>query len=664
MPFNFQGVDYTIRAYPGDRYLGITSTGAVYGLGDFTGGQLASFGSKADYAALALADAQAQAQPVSVMVVSDIGPGEQFRFVMNELPAIVTSKGSAVAFAGTQTGGSSYTVSQTDGPRSCVASSNRSGTIGFKPVVVAMDCGRPPGQSALAGQLHAPVGTQLTLQLNGGADLALTMPAFAGSADPYNLLPFSFASTLSDGTAYEVTVKSAPAGQVCSVYKGATGTMPVALGGLRVGCEWRDDRVSRSTDNKSFGTFFRSQDYAIGGASGPVGRTADGYGEGRFITFVSDIAGIGGSKGAHRQAFWRDRLTGETLMISATTAGVEGNGDSFAPALSADGLTVAFESYASNLAAADNNGTRDIFVWRANARELGPQRISVGPGGIESNSESFEPTISGDGRRVAYTSSASTLTPGVENTSVVNVILRDLDSGANTLVTANAAGKGVGGSRPALSEDGNRLAFYSFSSQLVAGDANGLWDIFVYSVDSASMRRVSFTTAGGERNQGNESASRVVAPAISGNGRYVAFSTTATNMAAGDTNSLQDVYVADLQTNTVQHASAGVGGAAGSGDSPFGQGERVSLSYDGRWIAFTTGATNLGVQSGQIVLRNLDSGETRAIGTAGSSTANVRLSRSAAAIAFGTNAFLDARYSGSGMFVEPTGIGRSWWWFD
>jgi Tol biopolymer transport system component len=516
----------------------------------------------------------------------------------------------------------------------------------------------------LAGQLQAPVGTQVTLQLDGGADMTLTMPAFAGAADPYNLLPFSFANALNDGAAYAVTVKTAPAGQVCSVYKGATGTMPVALGGLRVGCEWRDDRVSRSTDNSSFGTFFRSQDVAIGGASGPVGRTVDGYGEGRFVAFVSDIAGIGGSKGAHRQAFWRDRLTGETLMISSSTAGVEGNGDSFAPALSADGLTVAFESYASNLAPADHNGTRDIFVWRANARELGAQRISTGPGGVEANSESFEPTISGDGRRVAYTTSASTLTPGVENTSIVNVVLRDLDSGANTLVTANAAGKGVGGSRPALSEDGKRLAFYSFSAQLVAGDANGLWDIFVYSVESATLRRVSFTTTGGERNQGNESASRVVAPAISGNGRYVAFSTTATNMSPGDTNSLQDIYVADLQTNTVQHASAGVGGAAGNGDSPSGQGERVSLSYDGRWIAFTTGATNLGVQSGQIVLRNLDSGETRAIGNAGSSTSSVRLSRTASAIAFGTNAFLDPRYSGSGMFVDLTGIERAWWWFD
>lgn len=660
-PLSFQGQDYTVRAYPGNRFLGVTAGGRVYGLGDYTNNALADFGPIGNWAALVLAEAQPQT--VSVMLVSDVGAGEQFRFVLGSTPAVVTRTGEAVAF-GTLPGGSVYSVVQTDGPRTCTASANRSGTIGFRPVVVTMDCGRPPGRSLLAGQLHAPVGAVVTLQVNGGSDLTLTMPPFAGSSDPYNLLPFAFADALPDGAAYQVTVKTAPPGQLCSVYKGASSTMPVALGGLRVGCEWRDDRVSRSTDNQFRGSYFNSRDLVIGGAAAPVGNTRDGYGEGRFVAFVSLAAGLGGSTGARRQVFWRDRLTGETLLISANAAGQHGNGDSFAPAISADGLTVAFESHATNLADNDTNGVRDIFVWSAMNRERGAVRVNLGPGGVQANSESFEPTISGDGRRVAFTTSASNLTPGVANNDTVNVVLRDLPGATNVLVSARPDGVGAGGSRPSISEDGKRIAFYSFSPQLVGGDTNGLWDIFVYDADTLAIKRVSFNASGGEREQGSESASRVVSPTISGNGRFVAFSTTARNMAPGDNNVFQDVFVADVQTGAVTHLSAGVAGVAGNGDSPVGQGERIALSYDGSWVAYTTGASNLGVQLGQVVMRHRLTGETRPIGPPGGSSAHVAISRDAAFVAFGHDATVDARWPGSGLFVELTGVGRSWWWFD
>lgn len=662
VPLSVEGTDYTLRAYPNGRFLAISSAGAIFGLGDFTGGQLTGFGSTTDLAGAVLADARVQT--VSVMLVSDVGDAESFRFVLGPQAVSVARKGVAMAFGSGLASGSNYTVSQTDGPRTCVGSTNRSGSVGFRNVVVTMDCGRPPGQSLLSGQLHAPVGSVVTLQLHGGDELTLTMPAFPGSGDPYNLLPFNFASGLPDGTAYQVSVKAAPAGQVCSVYKGATGAMPVPMGALRVGCEWRADLASRSADSAVRGSFFESRDLVVGGAATAIGRTQDGYGEGRFVAFVSSAAGIGGTSGAHRQVFWRDRLTGETLLVSASVAGVEGNGDSFSPAISADGLTVAFESHASNLVGSDRNGVRDVFVWSANNRQLGALRASEGVNGLEGNGESFEPTLSGDGRLLAFSSSASTLTAGVSGTTTVNVVLRDLTTGANTLVSVDAFGRGVGGSRPALSEDGNRLAFYSFSAQLVSGDTNGLWDIFVYEVPSAHLRRISLTAAGGERNQGNESASRVVAPAISGNGRFVAFTTTASNVVPGDTNGLQDIFVADLQTGAVNLVSSGVGGASSLGDSPVGQGERVSLSHDGQWLAFTTASGNLGVQLGQVVLRNLASGETRAIGVPGGSSAFVGLSRDGAYVGFGHDGPVDPRFDGSGLFLAYTGLGRAWWWFD
>ena len=325
---------------------------------------------------------------------------------------------------------------------------------------------------------------------------------------------------------------------------------------------------------------------------------------------MSSAAGLGGSTGAHRQIFWRDRFTGETRLISASGAGVEGNADSSAPAISADGLHVAFESYATNLVAGDANGVRDVFLWAADGGVLPAElvRVNVGTGGAEANSDSVEATLSADGKVVAFSSSASNLTPGVSGTNTVNVYLRDLTAGTNTLVSADGGGTGVGGSKPALSEDGKRLAFYSFASTIVPGDTNGLWDVFVYDRTSSATARVSLTSSGSERNQGTESVSRVVEPAISGDGRYVAYATTATNVVAGDTNGLQDVFVVDTQTGSVVRASVANDGTQGDADSPSGQGERVALSYDGTWVAFASSATTLGAPAGNVLMRNVKRG--------------------------------------------------------
>ena len=356
------------------------------------------------------------------------------------------------------TSGTAYTVSQTDGPRSSAASANRSGTVAGAPIEVAMDCGTPPVGVATSGQLHAPVGTQVVLQLNGGDDLALSMPPFSGGADPYNLLPFRFATPLPSGAAYQVSVKTQPAGQACTVFKCAKGTLPVAADSLRVGCEYLMDHLSRNNDGSLRATYFESSAPQLGGADVALGSTTQACGEGRFVVFVSSATGLGGASGAHRQVFWRDRMTGQTLLISASAAGVQGNGDSFAPAISADGLAVAFESHASNLVAGDGNGVCDVFVWSATQRDLGARRVSLGAGGAEGNAESFEPTLSGGGGVLAFSSAASNLTPGVSGTGTgtVNVYRRDLVTGSSTLVSAAANGVGVGGSQPALSEDGRR----------------------------------------------------------------------------------------------------------------------------------------------------------------------------------------------------------------
>lgn len=403
-----------------------------------------------------------------------------------------------------------------------------------------------------------------------------------------------------------------------------------------------NELVSRSTDGKSVGTFYDSTAPVIGGT---------GEDEGRFVAFISSAKGLGGSLGKYRQIIWRDRKTGETRLVSRGMNGVEGNQNSFAPAISADGMAIAYESYATNLVPIDTNGVRDIFVW--NAKTGTTTAVSTGPGEIETNSESFEPTISGNGRFIAYTSGASNITPGVEGTSTVNVYLKDMLSGSTKLITIDPkTKKGVGGSRPSISEDGSKLAFYSFASTLAEGDKNNLWDIFIYDAGNPKLRRISLTQSGSDRDQGTESSSRVVSPSISGDGRRVAYATTAANMVGNDTNKLQDVFVTDTTGGNVVRASTAALGSQGDGDSPIGQGEKIAITYNGNLVAFNTNAKNLG---GNLVVRHVAAGETIAVSRdLTSAVGTPAISRTGKCVIYGSNKRLDPKFASSGIFVTCT----------
>jgi Tol biopolymer transport system component len=605
---------------------------------------------------------------VSVRIDSAVAAGESFSFSLGAQTLNVTASGTPVAFAQALAEGTAFTVNQTVGPRTCTLSANRTGTMASADVLVTATCGTSASTSRAAGELRGPVGAQVTLRLNGGDDTVVTVAPLTGSIDNYNVQAFSFPTALTDGTVYTASIATSPANQTCTVYKGASGTMPVATGALKVGCEYTYDHVSRSTDNSVKATRVEAFLPAIGGSDTALGATTQGYGEGRFVAFVSSATGL--SPNGQRQVFWRDRLTGETFLISTDAAGVPGNGASDRPAISADGLTVVFESAATNLVANDSNGVTDIFVWSAAGGSLptGVQRVSVGPAGLQANGASNWAVVNGDGTVVAFASNASNLAATGTGTSGVNVYRRKLSDALNTLVSVNASGVGTGGDAPAISEDGNRIAFWSFSSQIVAGDTNGLWDIFVYQHDTGTRRRVSLRADGGERNQGTDSASRLVWPAISGNGRFVAYATTSTNVVAGDTNATQDIFVVDLDGSLgVRRASMGPAGAQGNGDSPVGQGERVALSFDGSWMAFTSSATNFGTTASSgpnVFLRNLNTGEIRVITDASFGADIPTMSHNAAYLAFGAGAQLDSRFASTGLFAHFTGISRSWWWID
>ena len=231
--------------------------------------------------------------------------------------------------------------------------------------------------------------------------------------------------------------------------------------------------------------------------------------------------------------------------------------------------------------------------------------------------------------------------------------------GTTTMISIDPkAKKGGGGSKPSISNDGSRVAFYSHSETLVTNDNNGLWDIFLWEKNIPKLKRISLTNDHKERNQGSESANRIVAPAISGNGQFIAYTTTASNMVIGDDNNLQDVFVYNINSDSTVIASVNSAGKPGNADSPIEQGEKIAISFDGKWVAFSTNASNLGVPAANIVMHNMSTGENKVVSNvAGSSVGRPSMSQSGSYVVFGIGAKLDSRFQSSGIFANFTGLG-------
>jgi Tol biopolymer transport system component len=277
--------------------------------------------------------------------------------------------------------------------------------------------------------------------------------------------------------------------------------------------------------------------------------------------------------------------------------GMGGDGDSDAPAISDDGRYVAFVSEATNLTPESDpgfGGSAQILVHNRDTAEL--QLMSKSASGEVGNLASGPPSISSNGRFVAFASRATNLVPGDGN-GVGDIILRDRDTDANgifdetestsmTLVRRDGESQSDGGSLdPAISADGNFVAFWSSASNLVPGDGNSTSDVFVYAVQTQTVERVSVNDNGEE---GNDLS---FLPAISGDGRFVAFASVASNLVPDDTNGASDVFVFDRASRTIERVSVNnQGEQAPNGFVPT---SRPSISTDGRFVAFGSTASNL-----------------------------------------------------------------------
>ncbi|MCH8815340.1 MAG: thrombospondin type 3 repeat-containing protein [Chloroflexi bacterium] len=284
--------------------------------------------------------------------------------------------------------------------------------------------------------------------------------------------------------------------------------------------------------------------------------------DGRYVAFASTSSAlVPGDTNGLADVFVRDRLTGETTRVSVDSLGNEGDWNSSRPEISGDGRYVAFRSGASNLVANDTNGIDDVFV---HDRQTGSTtRISVSSAGAEANGDSDLFSINGDGRYVAFQSFATTLLDG-ETTAGGDIFVHDLQTSQTTRVSVDSLGTASNGQsgRPSISDDGRYVAFDSKATNLVAGDTNARDDVFVHDRQTGLTTRVSVSSTGVEADDSANFA------AISGDGRYVAFDSKATTLVAGDTGfPIYDVFVHDLQTGATVRASVDNLGDLGNNDS-------------------------------------------------------------------------------------------------
>jgi Tol biopolymer transport system component len=265
-------------------------------------------------------------------------------------------------------------------------------------------------------------------------------------------------------------------------------------------------------------------------------------GDGRHVIFESWATNlVGDDSNGFVDVFVRDLQDGTTELVSRTTAGAPGDDWSRYSSISADGRYAAFASDAV-LVAADTNGESDIYVRDRAASTT--ERVSLTAAGAQTDGWSGYPSISGDGACVAFQSLAPNLVPGGAG-NVSNLFARYRIAGTTSLVSTSMGGapNARDSYAPSVSFDGRYIAFASDATTLVAGDTNGKTDVFVRDMLAGMTERVSVATGGGQAD--DNSLYDALYPAISPNGRFIVYDSIATNLVANDTNAVDDVFLAD-----------------------------------------------------------------------------------------------------------------------
>jgi len=310
---------------------------------------------------------------------------------------------------------------------------------------------------------------------------------------------------------------------------------------------------------------------------------------GRYVAFASGAENLSGEDSAWFDVFVRDLATGTTTLVSRASGatGAPGDGDSSLPAISADGRHLAFSSSANNLVADDSKTPQsDIFVRDLDTGLTELISRASGADGAAATDFSYGPSISGDGQRVAFTSRGQLVGDDVDDPSFPDdVFVRDRPSATTILVSRKSGAGGapseVDSAEAAISAYGTSVAFTS--SAKLTGEKYFDPRVYVRDLGTETVRLVSV----GDEGKAGDAKRR---PAISADGRYIAFQTRGDGVSPTDADGRVDVFVRDMTkglTVTVSRASGRLGVPAdGPSDEP-------SISADGAIVAFESHATNL-----------------------------------------------------------------------
>lgn len=348
------------------------------------------------------------------------------------------------------------------------------------------------------------------------------------------------------------------------------------------------------------------------GASGFATFSADG----RYAAFDSRATNLViGDTNSWNDVFVRDRVLGTTVRASVSSAGVQGNGESYCPMISADGRYVLFSSLASNLVPGDINFGYDVFVrdLAAGTTEI----VSVNDQGQIGNGSSYLPTGSADMRYVTFVSDAMNLDPNDTN-FYDDVFVRDRVTQTTVRINLGPGGAQSDASAlfPVISGDGRYVVYSSLATNLVLADFNGFEDVFRFDRQTGITEIVSLTNSGAP---GLGHSEDVGINVVSPDGRFVVFASTAPNLVPGDNNGETDVFVRDMLLGTTLRASVGVTGQELDADSVW-----AGISADGRYVAFESDAGNVGtndVAFSDVFLRDLVMGTTELVSASAGNTA-------------------------------------------
>jgi hypothetical protein len=320
--------------------------------------------------------------------------------------------------------------------------------------------------------------------------------------------------------------------------------------------------------------------------------------DGNFVVFVSDAANLVATDkaealGGNTDVFRYNVTTGAIELVTQTTPGAHADGDSGEPNVSANGQFVVFSTRARNLGGTDENNASDVFVRDMNrgaGDDLAVRPVSVAAGQTTSETmadgRSFDPQVSDDGNFVSFRSSATNLN-GSDTNGLIDTYVRDLTTGTNILVsisTAGASGNAESQSN-SISGDGKFVAFRSAASDLVPNDTNNAEDIFLRNIVANTTTLLSVNRTGTASARGQ---SRF--PWLSANAGAVTFSSSANDLVAGDENNQEDVFLRDLVNGPIYLLSTS---AANNGTGGNGASYDTYVSRDGRFVTFTSEASDL-----------------------------------------------------------------------